>query len=182
MSRVGEKPIQLPEGVKVLVEDSHVTVTGPKGTLDRSFHQDITVKQNKGELRVERPSDTKMHRSLHGTVRALLANMVNGVTSGFNRELQVIGVGYTANMEGKRLKLTIGYSHDIYFLPPEEIELKAIRNIITVSGLDKQLVGQVAAKIRSFRPPEPYKGKGIRYSDEYVRIKKGKTVGGTIGV
>jgi len=179
MSRVGEKPIPLPDTVKIQIKGDHVSITGPKGSLEQTFHPDIIIKQDNGELKVKRSSNSKFHRSLHGTSRALLANMVHGVTSGFTKELQVVGVGYTANMDGKRLKLAIGYSHDIYFSPPEEIEMKAYRNTITVSGINKQLVGQVAAKIRSFRPPEPYKGKGIRYSSEYVRIKKGKTVGGT---
>lgn len=181
MSRIGEKPVEVPEGVEIAVEGSHVTVTGPKGTLKRRFHPNMLIKNNDGELTVERPSDSKTHRSLHGTSRALLANMVQGVTAGFSKELQVIGIGYAANLEGEGLRLNIGYSHDIYFVPPDGIELKATRNVITVSGIDRHLVGQVAAKIRSFRPVEPYKGKGIRYTDESVRIKKGKTVGGTAG-
>lgn len=179
MSRVGSKPIVIPENVQVMVNRNRVSVTGPKGTLERRFHPDMVIKQNDGELSVERPSNSRSHRSLHGTSRALLANMVQGVTSGFTRELQVTGVGYTANMEGNGLRLSIGYSHDIYFVPPSGIQLEASRNAITVSGIDNQLVGQVAAKIRSFRPPEPYKGKGIRYAGEYIRMKKGKTVGGT---
>lgn len=148
----------------------------------RDFHEDMEIEKTDGEVTVRRPSDSKSHRALHGTTRALLANMVKGVTDGFSRELQVKGVGYSANMDGKRLKLTLGYSHDIYLEPPEGIEIKAQRNVIVVSGIDKQMVGEVAAKIRSFRPPEPYKGKGIRYAGEYVKIKKGKTIGGTGGI
>ncbi|MEE9167384.1 MAG: 50S ribosomal protein L6 [Candidatus Neomarinimicrobiota bacterium] len=178
MSRVGEKPIQVPDGVTVSVDGRLVSVMGPRGTLQTGFGGDMVIKQSGGELAVERQSDSKSQRSLHGTVRAILSNMVEGVTTGFSKELQVLGVGYTANMEGKGLRLAVGYSHDIYLVPPNAVEIKASRNSITVSGIDKQLVGQVAAKIRSFRPPEPYKGKGIRYSDEYVRIKKGKTIGG----
>ena len=182
MSRVGEKLIHYSDSVKVEIKGSHVSVKGPKGTLERHFHPDITIEQGDGEVTIRRPSESKLHRSLHGTSRALLANMVHGVTEGFSKELQVVGIGYTANLDGNRLKLIIGYSHDIYFLPPAEIQITAHRNTIKITGIDKQLVGQVAAKIRSFRPPEPYKGKGIRYIDEYVKIKKGKTVGGTTGV
>ncbi|MFQ6676256.1 MAG: 50S ribosomal protein L6 [Fidelibacterota bacterium] len=182
MSRVGRKPVPVPENVTVTVKGSRVTVSGPKGTLERSFHADMLIKKSNGELTVQRPSDSKSHRALHGTTRALLANMVKGVTEGFSRELQVNGVGYSASMEGSRLKLALGYSHDIYLEPPEGIEIGIQRNVITVRGIDKQLVGEVAAKIRSFRPPEPYKGKGVRYAGEYVRIKKGKTVGGTGGI
>ena len=182
MSRVGEKPIPVPEGISVSIDGNKITVTGPKGTLEKDFHSDITIKNEKGVLMVERSSDSRTDRSLHGTSRALLANMVNGVSTGYSKALQVNGIGYTAIMEGNRLKLALGFSHDIYFEPPGGIEISSSRNAIMISGIDKQLVGQVAAKIRSFRPPEPYKGKGIRYRDEYVRTKKGKTVGGTEGI
>ncbi|HJL85131.1 MAG TPA: 50S ribosomal protein L6, partial [Candidatus Marinimicrobia bacterium] len=142
------------------------------------IHPEIDVLQENSSIVVNRPSDSKTHRALHGTTRAILQNLVKGVSEGFTKELTIQGVGYRANLEDNRLKLLLGYSHDIYFEPPDGIQLTATRNNITVSGIDKQLVGQVAAKIRSFRPPEPYKGKGIRYKDEYVRIKKGKTIGG----
>lgn len=164
------------------MKGTRITVTGPKGKLEKDFPGDMMIQKSDGEITVGRPSDSKAHRALHGTVRALLANMVEGVTEGFSRKLEVNGVGYSANMEGDRLKLILGYSHDIYLEPPGGIEINAQRNLITVSGIDKQLVGEVAAKIRSFRPPEPYKGKGIRYSGEYVKLKKGKTVGGTGGI
>ena len=177
MSRIGKQPISVPEGVKVSKDAGLVSVTGPKGNLSFEVHPDMDVKQENSHILVERPSDNKAHRSLHGTTRAIISNMVQGVTEGFTKELEINGVGYTANLEGKRLKLTLGFSHDIYFEPPEGIEIKAAKNSISVSGINKELVGEVAAKIRSFRPPEPYKGKGIRYVGEYVRIKKGKTVG-----
>ncbi len=177
MSRIGKQPISVPEGVKVSQDGKLVSITGPKGNLSFDVHPDMVVKQENSHLLVERPSDNRSHRSLHGTTRAVIANMVQGVTEGFTKELEINGVGYTANLDGKRLKLTLGFSHDIYFESPEGIEIKAAKNSITVSGINKELVGQVAAKIRSFRPPEPYKGKGIRYSGEYVKIKKGKKVG-----
>ena len=171
MSRIGKQPISIPEGVKVSKDAGLVSVTGPKGNLSFEVHPDMEVKQENSHLLVERPSDNKAHRSLHGTTRAIISNMVQGVTEGFTKELEINGVGYTANLEGKRLKLTLGFSHDIYFEPPEGIEIKAAKNSISVSGINKELVGEVAAKIRSFRPPEPYKGKGIRYVGEFVRIK-----------
>ena len=177
MSRIGKQPISVPEGVKVSKDAGLVSVTGPKGNLSFEVHPDMEVKQENSHLLVERPSDNKAHRSLHGTTRAIISNMVQGVTEGFSKELEINGVGYTANLESKRLKLTLGFSHNIYFEPPEGIEIKAAKNSISVSGINKELVGEVAAKIRSFRPPEPYKGKGIRYLGEYVQIKKGKTVG-----
>lgn len=177
MSRIGKQPVVIPEGVKVFLEGNRAVVEGPKGKLTFDFNTDISIKQENGHLVVQRPSDSKAYRSLHGTTRALLSNMVHGVSEGFSKNLDIIGIGFSAVMEGKRLKLALGYSHDIYFEVPEGIEIKAARNRLTVSGIDRQLIGQVAAKIRSFRPPEPYKGKGIRYSDEHVSIKKGKTVG-----
>ncbi|MAG21582.1 MAG: 50S ribosomal protein L6 [Candidatus Marinimicrobia bacterium] len=177
MSRIGKQPIAIPEGVKVSLKGSRAVVEGPKGTLEFEFNADMIIKQEKEHLEVQRPSDSKTYRSLHGTTRALLSNMVHGVSDGFSKDLEIIGIGFSAVMERKRLKLALGYSHDIYFEPPEEIEIKATKSKLTVSGIDRQLVGQVAAKIRSFNPPEPYKGKGIRYADEHVSIKKGKTVG-----
>ena len=177
MSRIGKQPVTVPDGVKISLEENRVSVAGPKGSLSFDSHPDMTVKQENGSLLVERLSDNASHRALHGTTRAALANMVHGVTEGFTKELEIIGVGFNARLEGKRLKLALGFSHDIYFDPPQGIEIKAGKGSVSISGIDKQLVGQVAAKIRSFRPPEPYKGKGVRYSGEYVRIKKGKTVG-----
>ncbi len=177
MSRIGKQPVIVPEGVKMSLDDNKVSATGPKGSLSFDFHPDMMVKLQDGSLLVERPSDSASHRALHGTTRVVLANMVHGVTEGFTKELEIIGVGFNAQLEGKRLKLALGFSHDIYFDPPEGIDIKAGKGSVSISGIDKQLVGQVAAKIRSFRPPEPYKGKGVRYAGEYVRIKKGKTVG-----
>ena len=177
MSRIGKQSIAIPEGVEVSLEGNRAVVEGPKGVLAFQFNTDMLIKQENGHLVVQRPSDSKTHRSLHGTTRALLSNMVHGVSEGFSKDLEIIGIGFRAVMEGKRLKLVLGYSHDIFFELPEGIEIKAGKNKLNVSGIDRQLVGQVSAKIRSFRPPEPYKGKGIRYADEHVTIKKGKTVG-----
>ncbi len=178
MSRIGNKIIEIPESVTLNISAGMVDIKGPKGTMAISVHSDMQVKQDNGSIIVERPSDSRTHRSLHGTTRQLLANGVQGVSEGFNKELEIRGVGYQANMQGKYLVLQLGFSHDIYFEPPEGIEIKANRTEISVSGINKQLVGEVAAKIRSFRKPEPYKGKGVRYKDEYVRSKQGKTVGG----
>jgi len=178
MSRIGKQPIVIPDGMKINFDQKHITVTGEKGSLEFDIHPEINVLQENSSIVVSRPSDSKTHRALHGTMRAIIQNIVKGVSEGFSKELTIQGVGYRANLEDNRLKLLLGFSHDIYFEPPQGIQLSATRNKITVSGIDKQLVGQVAAKIRSFRPPEPYKGKGIRYIDEYVRIKKGKTIGG----
>ena len=178
MSRIGNKIIEIPESVTLNISAGMVDIKGPKGTMAIPVHSDMQVKQDNGSIIVERPSDSRTHRSLHGTTRQLLAYGVQGVSEGFNKELEIRGVGYQANMQGKYLVLQLGFSHDIYFEPPEGIEIKANRTEISVSGINKQLVGEVAAKIRSFRKPEPYKGKGVRYKDEYVRSKQGKTVGG----
>ncbi len=178
MSRIGKKIIEVPESVTLNVSAGVVDIKGPKGTMAVPVHSDMQVKQDNGSVVVERPSDSRTHRSLHGTTRQLIANGVQGVSEGFTKELEIRGVGYQANMQGKYLVLQLGFSHDIYFEPPEGIEIKANRTEITVNGINKQLVGEVAAKIRSFRKPEPYKGKGVRYKDEYVRSKQGKTVGG----
>ena len=179
MSRIGNKIIELPEGVSLNINNSTIDIKGPKGSLVVAFHNEMEVKDDNGSITVTRPSDSRQHRSLHGTVRQLIYNGVQGVSEGFSKELELIGVGYQANMQGKYLVLQLGFSHDIYFEPPEGIDIKTNRTEVTVSGINKQLVGEVAAKIRSFRKPEPYKGKGIRYKDEYVRSKQGKTVGGT---
>jgi large subunit ribosomal protein L6 len=181
MSRVGKLPIPIPKGVTVEVSKAnHITVKGPKGTLGLQVDPDITVTQNDGELAVERPTDQKRHRALHGLYRALLQNLVTGVSDGYKRELEVIGVGYRAEVNNGVLELALGFSHPIYFLPPSGVTITAqtVRGQnprVIVEGTDKQLVGQVAAKIRGLRPPEPYKGKGIRYTDEFVRRKAGKT-------
>lgn len=176
MSRVGKNPIGLPEGVEVKINKGTVEVTGPKGNLSGEVNQDIKLDIKDGQLTVSRPNDSKYYKSLHGLYRSLLNNMVEGVTKGFEKKLEIVGVGYKAEMSKGRLSLQLGYSHPIVFLPPEGVEVVvADPTNITVRGIDKHLVGQVAAKIRSFRPPEPYKGKGIKYVDEYIRRKAGKT-------
>tara|TARA_B100000029_G_scaffold488959_1_gene546195 strand:+ start:1297 stop:1833 length:537 start_codon:yes stop_codon:yes gene_type:complete len=177
MSRIGKKPINLPDGVKFSQDNGIISILGPRGNLSLESHPDMIIKNDNGSIVVSRPSDNSYYRALHGTTRAILANMVYGVSEGFNKNLDIIGVGFNAKMEGNRLKLSLGFSHEIFFDPPEGIDIKTGKGSISISGIDKQLVGQVAAKIRSFRPPEPYKGKGIRYNGEYVKIKKGKTVG-----
>ena len=178
MSRIGKKIIEIPESVTLKVNAGLVNIKGPKGDIRLVVHRDMEVKQDNGTIVIDRPSDSRSHRSLHGTTRQLIANGVQGVSEGFTKELEIRGVGYQANMQGKYLVLQLGFSHDIYFEPPEGVDIKANRTDITVFGINKQLVGEVAAKIRSFRKPEPYKGKGVRYKDEYVRSKQGKTVGG----
>ena len=177
MSRIGNEPIRLPESVKYSEINNLVTITGPNGSMKLKVNKNIKLKQNSDMLIVSRKTDEKEDRSLHGTSRQLINNMVLGVSEGFTKELEIIGVGYQAKAQGNRLHLQLGFSHDIYFDLPDGIKIIANRTEITVSGIDKQLVGAVAAKIRSFRPPEPYKGKGIRYKNEHVRSKQGKTVG-----
>lgn len=178
MSRVGKKPISLPEKVAFSRDGDLVTVKGPKGELTIPIHSKIKTGSKDGEIVLERPSDGKSDRALHGLYRALIANMVKGVTDGFEKKLEIRGVGYRAEMRGRHLVLQIGYSHPIALLPPDSISITVEGGTqITVAGIDKELVGQVAAKIRSFRKPEPYKGKGIRYMGEYVREKAGKTAG-----
>jgi large subunit ribosomal protein L6 len=175
MSRVGRQPIAVPSGVKVSIEGDRVTVTGPKGELSRRFHADISIRLDNGQLLVSRPSDRPEHRSLHGLARSLLANMVTGVSEGFTKVLEVQGVGYRAQMQGQKLVLQVGYSHPVEITPPPGITLAAEgANRVTVQGINKELVGQVAADIRAVRPPGPYKGKGIRYQGERVRHKAGK--------
>ena len=176
MSRVGKNPIDLPDGVEVKVNKSSVSVTGPKGNLKRQVHPDITVNVKENQLLVERPNDSKYFKSMHGLYRSLLNNMVEGVSKAFEKKLEIVGVGYKSELKNNRLVLQLGYSHSIVLVPPEGIQIKVEnqRNI-SVSGIDKELVGQVAAKIRSFRPPEPYKGKGIKYEGERIRRKAGKT-------
>jgi large subunit ribosomal protein L6 len=182
MSRIGKQPILIPDGVNVTINDLSVLVKGPKGSLDINIHKDMNLDLKDNVLVVSRSSDNRDHRSLHGTTRMILMNCVTGVSEGFYKELEIQGVGYQANMQGKRLILALGYSHEIHFDPPEGIIIEANnRTEIKVSGINKQLVGEVSAKIRSFRKPEPFKGKGIRYKGEYVRSKQGKTVGGGEG-
>jgi large subunit ribosomal protein L6 len=178
MSRIGKQPILIPANVKVSRADGVVTVQGPKGKLSQKIHDEITSEIKDGHISFQRPSDSKYHRALHGLYRALVANMVKGVSHGFSRDLEIEGVGYKVEQTGKAFTFSLGYSHAIAVLPPAGIEIKVLApNKFSISGIDKQLVGQLAAKIRSFRPPEPYKGKGIRYSGEHIRRKAGKTAG-----
>jgi len=183
MSRIGKQPVPIPDKTKIEIKGASVTITGPKGALSFDAPPDITVEVVEKELIVKRRTDQKKHRALHGLTRALLNNMVEGVNNGFKKSLSIIGVGFRAEVKGKLLIMNIGYSHPILFRPPDGITLNVEpkENIIDVMGIDKQLVGQVAAKIRSFRVPEPYKGKGIRYVGEYVRHKAGKTAGAGAG-
>ncbi len=177
MSRVGKKPIPIPDKTKVEIKGRTISVSGPKGELSREMPADITAVVEDNTILVHRPSEQKRHRALHGLTRALVNNMVVGVTEGFKRELEIIGVGYRAEMKGKTLVMYLGYSHPIVLTPPESVTIEVLpkENKVIVTGIDKQMVGQVAAKIRSFRKPEPYKGKGVRYVGEYVRTKAGKT-------
>ncbi len=175
MSRVGRKPITIVAGVKVQQAEHEVKVAGPKGELSAKLHPDVSLEITKDRIVVSRAGDLKPQRALHGLWRALIQNMVNGVTNGYSKKLELVGVGYRAEMKGKKLQLLLGFSHPILFAPPDGIKIETpTQTNITVSGIDKQLVGQVAAKIRSFRPPEPYKGKGVKYEDEYIRRKAGK--------
>ena len=176
MSRIGKSIITIPAGVTVSFSNNVVTVKGPKGELSQEITKGITIAQEGAELTVNRPSDSKEHRSLHGLYRALINNMVVGVTEGFQKELELIGVGYRAQLQGKNLVLNVGYSHPVEFTPEEGVEIEVPSNTkVIVKGYDKQKVGELAANIRGVRPPEPYKGKGIRYVDEFVRRKEGKT-------
>ncbi|GGK21201.1 50S ribosomal protein L6 [Caldalkalibacillus thermarum] len=176
MSRIGIKPVQIPDGVEVKVNGNEVTVKGPKGELSRQFHPDMQISVEDNQVVVERPSDDKLHKSLHGTTRSLIANMVEGVTKGYEKSLELVGVGYRAQKSGNKLVLNVGYSHPVEIVPEKGIEIEVpSQTKITVKGIDKERVGAVAAKIRAVREPEPYKGKGIRYEGEHVRRKEGKT-------
>lgn len=176
MSRIGKQPIPIPSGVEVQIEGSTVTVKGPKGSLTQSFNEDMTMTLEEGVLSVARPSDERAHRSLHGLTRTLLANMVAGVSEGFHKNLEIVGVGYRAELKGSDIQLALGFSHTVLVKAPEGITFEVpAPTKITVRGIDKQRVGQVAAEIRSWRKPEPYKGKGVRYEGEHVRRKLGKT-------
>ena len=182
MSRIGKLPIQLPANVTVTVKDNVVTVKGPKGELTQDINPDITIEVENGQLTVGRPSDEKNHRALHGLYRSLINNMVVGVFEGYKKELELVGVGYRAANTGNLLELSLGYTHAIYMQLPNEVKLetKSERNknpLIILESADKQLIGQVCAKIRSFRKPEPYKGKGIRFVGEVIRRKSGKSAG-----
>jgi large subunit ribosomal protein L6 len=177
MSRVGKAPIELPKGVSIDIDGSTVAVKGPKGALSRTLHPDMAIAIEDGTLSVSRPSDSRQHRSLHGLTRALLNNMVTGVSAGYNKVLLIEGVGYRAEMNGQRLVLYVGYSHPVYFEPERDVTyaVEERGRKVIVSGIDKEFVGEVAARVRKTRPPEPYKGKGIRYEKEIVRRKAGKT-------
>ncbi len=175
MSRIGRKPIAIPAGVEVKVNGNEVSVKGPKGQLVNTFHQDMAIAVEGNEIVVTRPSDVKEHRSLHGLTRTLIANMVEGVTNGFSKQLEVNGVGYRVQKQGKNLVMNLGFSHQVIVPEIDGITIDVPNpNQIIVSGADKQVVGQIAAEIREKRPPEPYKGKGIKYAGEYIRRKEGK--------
>lgn len=177
MSRIGKKPINIKD-VDVKQNNQTILVKGKLGQIERTFHPNISIEVKDEEIIVTRPNDQRENRALHGLTRALLQNMVTGVSQGYSKELIIVGVGYKAELKGKNLLLNVGYSHPIYFVPPEEITLEVPQPTqIKISGIDKELVGLVAAKIRSFRKPEPYKGKGIKYSDETIIRKAGKTAG-----
>jgi large subunit ribosomal protein L6 len=176
MSRIGKQPIDLPKGVEITVDGDRVRVKGPKGELERRVRPEVGVTVEDGHVQVTRRSDSKQHRAYHGLTRALLANMVEGVSNGYRRTLEIVGVGYRADKRGKKLVLNVGYSHEVEYPEPDGITLTTpSQTQIVVEGIDKQQVGQVAAELRAVRPPEPYKGKGIRYQGEQVRRKAGKT-------
>ena len=180
MSRIGRLPVTVPAGVDVTIDGRSITVKGPRGSLSRQLHPDMRVAQEDGHLVVSRPSDLKMHRQLHGLTRTLVANMVEGVTNGYRKVLEITGVGYRATKVGDKLQLNLGYSHPVEIEPPAGISFELENPIrLAVVGIDKELVGQVAARVRSTRKPEPYKGKGVRYSGERIRRKAGKA--GKIG-
>lgn len=175
MSRIGVQPIPIPEGIAIELEKGNVTVKGPKGELSQSFDPAILVEQNQDTIIVTRPSDSKDHKAKHGLVRALVANMVTNCANGYSKELEIQGVGYRAAMKGKNIELSVGFSHPVTIEPPDGVTIETPQPTqVIISGADKQKVGEIAAQIRKVRPPEPYKGKGIRYKDEHVQRKVGK--------
>lgn len=180
MSRIGNKPVNIPEGVTIEIKNDAVITKGPKGEFSQKINPDFEIKQEEDQIIVKRPSETKAHKSEHGLYRSLINNAVIGVSEGYKKQLELVGVGYKASVQNNVLELSLGYSHNIHFGVPEEIKVsaespKGKRPVITLEGIDKQLIGQVAAKIRSFRKPEPYKGKGVRFVGEEIRRKAGKT-------
>ena len=178
MSRIGKVPVDIPANTNINLTNNLIVVKGPKGELKRQLHSNMKVEHKDNQLVVTRPDDSKQNRSLHGLTRALIANMVNGVNDGYSKKLEIVGVGYKAEMKGKNLLLTVGYSHPIVISVPDTITiLTPSPTEIEISGADKEIVGKIASKIRSFRKPEPYKGKGIKYAGEYIRRKAGKTAG-----
>jgi len=178
LSRVGRKPVSVPKGVTITQSGQQLKIKGPKGELSDQFHPNIKIEVKDGQVLVSRPNDEKQNKALHGLTRALIQNMIRGVTTEYSKTLDIVGVGYRAELKGKNVLLNIGYSHPIYIVPPDGVTLQTpTQTQIVVSGIDKQLVGQVAAKIRSIRKPEPYKGKGIKYSDEQIQRKAGKAAG-----
>ena len=179
MSRIGRKPIDIPSGVTVTLDGSEVMVKGPKGELRQRIHRNMSVAQDDKQIVVTRPNDLQENRALHGLTRALIQNMVTGVTEGYKKTLALVGVGYKADMKGKSLELAVGYSHPVLFCAAEGVKLSVLpkENKVVVEGIDKQAVGEAAARIRKVRPPEPYKGKGIKYDDEIIQRKAGKTAG-----
>jgi large subunit ribosomal protein L6 len=175
MSRIGRAPISLPDGVQFEYDNAVVSVKGPKGELTQRVPREMIVEVDSGLIQVKRPTDSGQHRSLHGLTRTLIANMVTGVTDGYEKRLEIVGVGYRASVKGDALELLVGYSHPVVVEPPEHVSFETPQaTVVVVRGIDKQVVGEVAAKIRAIRPPEPYKGKGIRYAGEYVQRKVGK--------
>jgi len=176
VSRIGKQPIPVPSGVEVKIDGSAVSVKGPKGELSQTFNEEMIIELADGEITVSRPSDSRTHRSLHGLTRTLVANMVTGVSEGFHKNLEIVGVGYRAAMNGSDIEMQLGFSHPVHIKSEPNISFEVpAPTKITVRGIDKQRVGQIAAEIRGWRPPEPYKGKGVRYEGEYVRRKLGKT-------
>ena len=178
MSRIGRKPITVPSGVDVTIDGSLVRVKGPRGQLERTLHRDMIIEREDGVITIKRPTDEGQHRALHGLTRTLVANMIDGVTTGFKKTLEIVGVGYRAENRPFGLQLALGYSHPIEYRAPEGITLRAVSpTVVEVEGANKEVVGQVAAEIRSLRPPEPYKGKGVKYQGEVIRRKAGKAGG-----
>jgi large subunit ribosomal protein L6 len=176
MSRIGKKPVDIPKGIEVKLEGNKVFVKGPLGSLSQDLHNDMIVKMENGQVIIERPTELKKHKSLHGLTRTLVANMVEGVVKGFEKKLTIVGVGYRAQMQGSKLVMNLGYSHPVEFIPDPDIKIEApTQTSIIIKGIDKQKVGQVAAMLRSKKVPDVYKGKGIRYENEIVKLKEGKT-------